>query len=158
MKCQVCNGNGFVSADYPMMWKSCTQCNGTGEVFVCPKCGELASLSNWGSLIDHDYAWYNIECEKCGYRADGGTDPKIAIEMFVNGMGTQKELTVQEWMRMATTEQLADFFANTFDLCGAGCHHCFLAKICLEKAKNGNCLTQEQMIVEWLNSPHKVKS
>ena len=63
----------------------------------------------------------------------------------------------EEWLRQATTEQLAEYLASTFDLCGAGCHHCFLANVCLTKAKNGNCLTQEQMIVEWLKQPHTIK-
>ena len=64
------------------------------------------------------------------------------------------ELTNEDWLRTATTEQLAEHLASTFDLCGAGCHHCFLANVCLTKAKSGNCLTQEQMIVEWLKQPH----
>lgn len=66
-------------------------------------------------------------------------------------------LTNEGWLRTATTEQLAEYLASTFDLCGAGCHHCFLANVCLTKAKNGNCLTQEQMIVEWLKQPHTTK-
>ena len=63
------------------------------------------------------------------------------------------EQTNEEYLKSCTTEQLAELLANTFDLCGAGCHHCFLANVCLTKAKNGNCLTQEQMIVEWLKQP-----
>lgn len=68
--------------------------------------------------------------------------------------GTGEVLTNEEYLRSCTTEQLAERLASTFDLCGAGCHHCFLANVCLTKAKNGNCLTQEQMIVEWLKQPH----
>lgn len=63
-------------------------------------------------------------------------------------------MTEQEYLQTCNTEQLAEYLASTFDLCGAGCHHCFLANVCLTKAKNGNCLTQEQMIVEWLKQPH----
>ena len=68
-----------------------------------------------------------------------------------------KPMTNEEYLRSCTTEQLAEYLASTFDLCGAGCHHCFLANVCLTKAKNGNCLTQEQMIVEWLKQPHTPK-
>lgn len=66
---------------------------------------------------------------------------------------TKKPMTEQEYLQTCNTEQLAEYLASTFDLCGAGCHHCFLANVCLTKAKNGNCLTQEQMIVEWLKQP-----
>ena len=65
------------------------------------------------------------------------------------------QMTNEEYLKSCNTEQLAEYLASTFDLCGAGCHHCFLANVCLTKAKNGNCLTQEQMIVEWLKQPHK---
>ena len=65
--------------------------------------------------------------------------------------------TNEEYLKSLDTEQLAEYLAYNFDLCGAGCHHCFLAKTCLTKAKNGNPLTQEQMIVEWLKQPHTEK-
>jgi hypothetical protein len=64
-------------------------------------------------------------------------------------------MTNEEYLKSCNTEQLAEYLANTFDLCGAGCHNCFLANVCLTKAKNGNCLTQEQIIFEWLKQLHQ---
>ena len=77
-------------------------------------------------------------------------------ELILNA-GKPKPMTEQEYLQTCNTEQLAEYLASTFDLCGAGCHHCFLANVCLTKAKNGNCLTQEQMIVEWLKQPYAPK-
>ncbi len=110
MECPYCNGTGTSNICVNGTFKTCTYCNGTGEGFKCPKCGEFAYLSNWGSLFDHNYAWFNIECEKCGYRADGGTDPQKAKEMFVNGIGNiPKPLTEQEYLQTCNTKQLAEF-------------------------------------------------
>ena len=85
---------------------------------------------------------------KCAFYEDG---------YYIKDCKDFKPMTNEEFIRTCTTEQLAKFLASTFDLCGAGCHHCFLAKECLTKAKNGNCLTQEQMIVEWLKQQHTIK-
>ena len=68
--------------------------------------------------------------------------------------GWERERTNKEWIQSATTEQLAGFLALKFDLCGAGCHNCFLKDDCLTKAKDGDYKTQEQMIAEWLMKPH----
>ena len=91
------------------------------------------------------------KCKKsvgCPYADDRITGCKNFV------LEPELKLTSKEWLRQCNTEQLAEYLASTFDLCGAGCHHCFLANVCLTKAKNGNCLTQEQMIVEWLKQPH----
>ena len=65
------------------------------------------------------------------------------------------EQTNEEWIQSATTKQLAEFLADKFDLCGAGCHNCFLAEECLTKAKDGDYRTQEQMIADWLKQQHR---
>ena len=100
----------------------------------CPKCKGRGTVGYYH--IDH---FVDIECDRC------------------NGSGevSEVEITNEEYLKSCNTEQLAEYLASTFDLCGAGCHHCFLANVCLTKARNGNCLTQEQMIVEWLKQPHK---
>ncbi len=101
--------------------------------------------------------WEEIRDEVAGMLADGQPleDVIAKLEKLKNEMA--KPMTEQEYLQTCDTEQLAEYLAYNFDLCGAGCHHCFLAKICLTKAKNGNPLTQEQMIVEWLKQPHTEK-
>ena len=96
------------------------------------------------------------ECNGCEYKCSLS---HIAICTLGSPCPNQRStpMTEQEYLQTCTTEQLAEYLASTFDLCGAGCHHCFLANVCLTKAKNGNCLTQEQMIVEWLKQPHTPK-
>ena len=105
----------------------CPICNGKGTQFIA----------------DYD-GMYDIVCDKCKGKGELGENGKPI-------------LTNEEHIKSLNTERLAEYLASTFDLCGAGCHHCFLAKECLTKAKNGNCLTQEQMIVEWLKQPHSSK-
>lgn len=99
--------------------------------------------------------WEEIRDEVAGMLADGQPLEDVIGKLEKRKNETAKPMTNEEWLQTATTEQLAEYLASTFDLCGAGCHHCFLANVCLTKAKNGNCLTQEQMIVEWLKQPHK---
>ena len=143
MECPYCNGTGTSNICVNGIFKTCTYCNGTGEVFKCPKCGEFAYLSNWGSLFDHNYAWYNIECEKCGYRADGGTNPQKAKEMFVNGIGNiPKPLTEQEYLQTCNTEQLAEALADV-----SLWVHPFM------QHKNRFELLKKQFY-EWLQQPH----
>ena len=101
---------------------------------ICPKCGGKGKTTEYDGLRKF---WCDYKCEVCN--------------------GTGEVMTEQEYLQSCNTEQLAEYLASTFDLCGAGCHHCFLANVCLTKAKNGNCLTQEQMIVEWLKQPHTPK-
>ena len=149
MECPYCNGTGTSNVCVNGHFKICTYCNGTGEVFKCPECGEFAYLNNWGSLFDHDYAWYNIECEKCGYRADGGTDPQKAKEMFTNGTGNiPKPLTEQEYLQTCTTEQLAK--AILF-FCPSPCEICNI-----QCADGGMCTYSIALktIMEWLKKPH----
>ena len=147
MECPYCNGTGTSNICVNGHFKTCTYCNGTGEVFKCPKCGEFAYLSNWGSLFDHNYAWYNIECEKCGYRADGGTDPQKAKEIFVNGTGNiPKPLTEQEYLQTCNTKQLADVF---FDYRYVNA----TPRQKLWMSTNEKCIKAD--IVEWLKQPHQ---
>ena len=122
MICPMCAGSGISNICVNGHFKTCEYCNGTGEVFQCPKCGEITQMNNIGSLFDHDYAWYKIECPKCGYFSDGGTDPQKAIDMFVKGMGDiPKPLTEQEYIQTCSTEQLAKWLSKIskfFHECG----------------------------------------
>ena len=138
MKCPICDGSGTSNTCVNGHFKTCEYCNGTGEVFQCPKCGEITYMNNIGSLFDHDYAWYRIECPKCGYFADGGTDPQKAKEMFVKGMGDiPKPLTEQEYIQSCNTEQLAEEIYECVMT-----HPWHISK---------------EVILEWLKQPHKEK-
>ena len=101
---------------------------------ICPKCGGSGKTTEYDGLRKF---WCDYKCEMC------------------NGMG--EVLTEQEYIQTCNTEQLAEYLASTFDLCGAGCHNCFLAEECLTKAKDGDYRTQEQMIADWLKQQHTVK-
>ena len=151
MKCPYCDGRGTSNICVNGTFKSCSFCNGTGEVFKCPKCGEYAFLSNWGSLFDHDYAWYNIECKNCGYRADGGTDQQKAIDMFVSGMGdVPKPLTEQEYIQTCDTEQLAEWIAKQ------KCDGCNDEPYDEKHGTCKYCITKKtEQIREWLKQPHQ---
>lgn len=115
----------------------------------CPKCGGNAELSNWGSIVDIDYADYHVECEKCGYHSMGSTDPQKAKEMFEKGIGMH--YTNEQWLKQCTTEQLAEWLSNTFDLCGAGCSKCFVKELCFNEPLNK---MPSDLIVKWLKQPH----
>ena len=144
--CPKCDGSGISSVYVNGHFKTCEYCNGTGEVFQCPKCGEITHMNNIGSLFDHDYAWYRIECPKCGYFSDGGTDPNKAIDMFVKGMGDMpKPLTEQEYIQSCNTEQLAEWLQEHMDCTGCGCNKdlCYQGYDCCKLA-----------FVEWLKQPH----
>ena len=109
----------------------------------CPKCGGNAELSNWGSIIDIDYADYHVECEKCGYHSMGSTEPLKAKEMFEKGIGMQ--YTNEQWLKQCTTEQLAEWIVRIVD-----CEFCPVKKPC----KKQPCKKQ---IEKWLKQPHTIK-
>lgn len=94
------------------------------------------------------------KCKKsvgCSYADDRITGCKKFV------LEPELELNNEEWIKSANTEQLAGFLALKFDLCGAGCHNCFLKDPCLTEAKNGDYKTQEEMIAEWLMKPHEAE-
>ena len=110
----------------------------------CPKCGGNAELSNWGSIIDIDYADYHVECEKCGYHSMGSTDPLKAKEMFEKEMGMH--YTNEQWIKQCTTEQLAEWIA----------HQTMIAL--LENQNNHSLrMTYPAYWVEWLKQQHTIK-
>lgn len=110
----------------------------------CPKCGGNAELSNWGSIIDIDYADYHVECEKCGYHSMGSTDPQKAKEMFEKEMGMH--YTNEQWIKQCTTEQLAEWIVHLADQCTISheCNRC-------------ESWCDEKRVVEWLKQPHTTK-
>lgn len=109
----------------------------------CPKCGGNALLSNWGSYIDPDYADFHVECEKCGYHSMGSTDPQKAKEMFEKEIGMC--YTNEQWLRLATTEQLANIFFE-YRYVNA------TPRQKLWMSANEKCIKTD--IVEWLKQPH----
>lgn len=64
---------------------------------------------------------------------------------------TKKPLTNEEWFNTLTTEEKANWLADTFDLCGAGCSNCFVKEMCFVDQE----IMPEEMIVEWLKQPHQ---
>ena len=106
----------------------------------CPKCGGNAELSNWGSIIDIDYADYHVECEKCGYHSMGSTDPQKAKEMFEKGMGMY--YTNEAWIKQCTTEQLAEILLEIYQ---DGIDDC----------KQEWWKDTKEDFVEWLKQPHQ---
>lgn len=114
----------------------------------CPKCGGNTLLSNWGSYVDPDYADFHVECEKCGYHSMGSTEPQKAKEMFENGMGMY--YTNEQWLRQATTEQLAEAILQQWI---HGAYHGVGEFGLTDKEIE---LSRED-IVEWLKQPHTTK-
>ena len=111
----------------------------------CPKCAGNAELSNWGSWTDPDYADYHVECEKCGYYSMGSTDPQKAKEMFKKEMGMY--YTNEQWLRLATTEQLAEWINNIVD---DGIIKAWMIK-------NNCCGDYLESVKWWLKQPHTFK-
>ena len=68
------------------------------------------------------------------------------------GFKEKGAMTNEEWLHTLNTEQLAEWLANTFDLCGAGCRKCFIKELCFDEHINK---TPNDLIVEWLKQPHK---
>ena len=61
-------------------------------------------------------------------------------------------LTNEDFLRTATTEQLAEWMVQFVDFCAAGCSHCAIEKICMDKKYKD--LSPEQMVEVWLKQPH----
>ena len=61
-------------------------------------------------------------------------------------------MTNEEYIKSLNTEQLAEWLANTFDLCGAGCSKCFVKELCFDEHNNK---MPNDLMFEWLKKPHK---
>lgn len=96
---------------------------------VCPKCNGRGKTTEYDGLRKF---WCDYKCEMC------------------NGTG-EVDMTNEEWLRSATTEQLAEWLSNTFDLCGAGCSKCFVKELCFNEHINK---MPSDLIVEWLKQHH----
>ena len=89
---------------------------------VCPKCNGRGTVGYYH--IDH---FVDVECDRC------------------NGSGevSEVEMTNEEWLRSATTEQLAEWIA----------HQTLIAL--LENQNNHSLrMTYPAYWVEWLKQPH----
>ena len=102
-------------------------------------------------------------CPKCkGYGIVGSAVPDIlrgrgAIFSsnecdMCHGTG-EVPMTNEEYLKSCTTEQLAEWLGNTFDLCGAGCSKCFIKELCFDEHNNK---MPTELFVEWLKQPHQL--
>ena len=96
---------------------------------VCPKCNGRGTVGYFH--IDH---FVDIECDRC------------------NGSGevSEVEMTNEEWLRSATTEQLADLMSRM-----VGCSNCPIPKD--GRSCMGTYSGCWHEIIKWLKQPHTVK-
>ena len=99
---------------------------------VCPKCNGRGTVGYYD--VDH---FVDVECDRC----------------HGSGEVSEVEMTNEEYLRSCTTEQLAEWLGNTFDLCGAGCSKCFIKELCFDEHNNK---MPTELFVEWLKQPHQL--
>ena len=102
----------------------------------CPKCNGYGIVGDAvpDILRGRGHIFSSNECDRC------------------HGSG-EVEMTNEEWLRTATTEQLAEWLVQFVDFCAAGCSHCAIEKICMDKKYKD--LSPEQMVEVWLKQPHR---
>ena len=95
----------------------------------CPKCNGRGTVGYFH--IDH---FVDIECDRC------------------NGSGevSEVEMTNEEWLRSATTEQLADLMSRM-----VGCSNCPIPKD--GRSCMGTYSGCWHEIIKWLKQPHTEK-